>query len=49
MTIAEQLRQEGKQEGLVAGQIVSMRLVAKRLLEAGNDPHFVAKITTLTV
>lgn len=43
MSLAEQLREEGKLEG----EFKSKLEIAKRMLDAGSDPVFVEKVTGL--
>ena len=43
MSLAEQLREEGKLDG----EFKSKLEIAKRMLDAGSDPVFVEKVTGL--
>lgn len=45
MSLAEQLKQEGR----IEGELNKEREIAKRLLEEGADPVFVAKVTGLSL
>lgn len=45
MSLAEQLKKEGR----IEGELNKEREIAKRLLEEGSDPDFVAKVTGLSL
>lgn len=53
MSLAEQLREEGrfegKLEGKLEGELKKGLEIARRMLEEGSDPLFVAKVTSLTL
>jgi predicted transposase/invertase (TIGR01784 family) len=49
MSIAEQLRQEGKLEGLHEGELKSKLKIAKRMLAENSAPVFIAKVTGLSL
>jgi predicted transposase/invertase (TIGR01784 family) len=49
MSLAEQLKEEGLIEGMLKGELKKEKEIAKRLLEEGSDPAFVAKITGLSL
>ena len=45
MSLAEQLKEEGREKG----RIEKEREIAKRMLDEGADPTFVAKVTGLSL
>jgi len=45
MSLAEQLKQEGR----IEGELNKEREIAKRMLDEGSDPAFVAKVTGLSL
>lgn len=53
MTLAQQLRKEGREEGRMEGelkgQLKKEREIVKRMIEAGSDPDFIAKVTGLSL
>lgn len=49
MSLAEQLKKEGRIEGRIEGELNKEREIAKRLLEEGSDPDFIAKVTGLSL
>lgn len=49
MSLAEILKEEGRQNGIQEGIQKGILEVAKKLLEAGTDPVFVAKNTGLSL
>ena len=49
MSLAEQLKEEGRIEGKLEGELNKEKEIAKRLLDAGSDPTFVAKVTGLSL
>lgn len=48
MTLAEKLRDEGRNEGIAKGADNKAIEIAKRMLEAGSDIAFVIKVTNLS-
>jgi len=48
MSLAEQLKQEGREKGRIEGELNKEREIAKRMLDEGSDPAFVAKVTGLS-
>ena len=49
MSLAQQLKEEGRIEGMHEGELKKEKEIAKRLLDAGSDPAFVAKVTDLSL
>ncbi|MFT4060606.1 MAG: Rpn family recombination-promoting nuclease/putative transposase [Legionella sp.] len=49
MSLAEQLKEEGREKGRIEGELNKEREIAKRMLDEGSDPAFVAKVTGLSL
>jgi predicted transposase/invertase (TIGR01784 family) len=49
MSLATQLKEEGRVEGRLEGELNKEREIAKRMLEEGSEPAFVVKVTGLSL
>jgi predicted transposase/invertase (TIGR01784 family) len=49
MSLAELLKEEGREKGREEGAFTKVCNIAKQLLKEGTDPIFVAKITELSL